>query len=297
MKTDNAQNLAKIERFLTARTPILHFWALTVFFTVLMVVFGQPLGLLEFTTQISGIHPQIQLATTAVAGLIVIGISRLALYHVAQRNSLSAMGCLLWILVEMIATITILCLTLWQMSGGGRLMLAPLAGDFVLGVLAVEALPYLIAYLAYSLHEEHQEVLRLQEQLESLQPKDTVIVGPLNDRTVNFYDKSKKLVFSTSCTNILYIEAADNYVNIHYLNESHEETFIIHNTLKDTERRTVDTSLIRCHRGYIVNIDNVKLLRKDGSNLILELNGSNKTIPVTKTYAAEITARLTLNNN
>lgn len=296
MKTDNIHNLAKLERFLTLKTPILHFWGLTVCFTVLMVVFGQPLGLLDFTTQLSGIHPQMQIATTAVAGLIIIGISRLALYLFAQRNSISPMGCLLWILVELIATISILCLTLWQISGGGRLELAPLAGDLVMGVLAVEALPYLIAYLAYLLHEEHLEVLRLQDQLEALRPQDTV-GGLPTERTINFYDKSKKLVFSTSCANILYIEAADNYVNIHYMNENHEETFIIHNTLKDTERHTVDTSLIRCHRGYIVNIDNVKVLRKDGTNLILELNGSSKTIPVTKTYASEITERLTLNNN
>lgn len=296
MRTDNAHNLAKIERFLTLKTPILHFWALTVFFTVLMVVFGQPLGLLDFTTQLTDVHPQMQIATTAVSGLLTIGISRLTLYIVSQRNSISAMGCLLWILVELIATVTILCLTLWQISGGGRLMLAPLAGDLVMGVLAVEALPYLIAYLAYLLHEEHLEVLRLQEELDALHPQDSV-GGQPTDRTVNFYDKGKKLVFSTSCANILYIEAADNYVNIHYMNENHEDTFIIHNTLKDTEKRTVDTSLIRCHRGYIVNIDNVKLLRKDGTNLILELNGSNKTIPVTKTYATEITERLTLDKN
>ena len=140
-------------------------------------------------------------------------------------------------------------------------------------------------------------MIRLQEELAKLQPRETVIAGPLNDHTINFYDKSNKLVFSTSCPNILYIEAADNYVNVHYLDENREETFIVHNSLKDTERYTVDTSLIRCHRGYIVNIDNVKLLRKDGANLILELNGCNKTIPVTKTYAAGITARLTLNNN
>ena len=297
MNIGDKRNLAEIDRFFSQRTPILHFWALTAFFTVLVVVFIQPLELLKFTTQLSGTHPQLQIAATAVAGLITIGISRFALYRFARKNSLSAMGCLLWILVELIATITVLCLTIWQVSGGGSLMLAPLAGDFVMGVLGTEAIPYLISLLAYRLHNEHLEVTRLQEQLERLQPQAPFVAGPLNDRTVNFYDKGKKLVFSTASSNILFIEAADNYVNIHYINEDHEDTFIIHNTLKDTEKDMADTSLMRCHRGYIVNIDNVKLLRKEGSVLLLELNRSSKTIPVTKTYAADITARLALNNN
>lgn len=296
MNVYQTRNLAEIDRFLARKTPILYFWALTAFLTVLMVVFGQPVGLLDFTTQLSGVDPQLQLATTAVAGLLTIGASRLLLSLYAKRQGITAMGCLLWILVELIATITVLCLTIWQISGGGKLTLAPLAGDFVMGVLAIEALPYLIAYLTYRLHEEHHEVLRLQEQLDLLQPQDPLVAGPLNDRTLNFYDKGERLVFSTAGANILYIEAADNYVNIHYLNDSHEDTFILHNTLKELEKRLSGTSLQRCHRGYIVNIDNVKLLRKEGSSLLLELNGSAKTIPVTKTYAADITSHLAPDN-
>lgn len=291
------RNLAEIDRFFTLRTPLLHFFALTIFFTVLMVVFGQPLDLLELTTQQSDIHPMAQLAATAVAGLLVIGVSRMLLYIYSRRSSISPMGCLLWILVELIATISVMCLTLWQISGGGKLMLAPLAGDLLMGVLVIEALPYLIAYLAYRLYEEKLEVKRLQEQLDQLQPKEPVVAGQPGDRTVNFYDKGKRLVFSTAGTNILYVEAADNYVNIHYLNEGHEDTFILHNSLKEMEKQLSDTPLTRCHRGYIVNIENVKLLRKEGASLLLELTGSSKTIPVTKTYAADITARLAPENH
>ena len=296
MNIYQTRNLAEFDKFFTQKTPVLHFWALTTFFSVIMVVFGEPLDVLGFTTQLSGLNPHAQIAITAVAGLIIIGLSRLILYIYAKRHSISPMGCLLWILVELIATIAVLCLTLWQISGCGKLALAPLAGDFLMGILIVEALPYLITYLAYRLQEEHFEVVRLQQQLDQLQPQEAFTTNTFNERTINFYDKGKRLVFSTASANILYIEAADNYVNIHYLNEGHEDTFILHNTLKETEKRLSDTNLIRCHRGYIINISNVKLLRKEGSTLLLELTGGNKTIPVTKTYASDITARLAPEN-
>lgn len=292
-----SQNWAKLDRFFTQKSPILYFLALTTFFSVLMVVFGQPLSLLNYTSQTSGINPHIQIAATAVAGLTIIILSRILLYLYAHRRDITAMGCLLWLLVELITTIAILCLTIWQISGGGHLSLAPLAGDFTMGVLVIEALPYLITYLAYRLNEERMEVQRLQDELERLQGHEPLIAGPLNDRTINFYDKSKHLAFSTASTNILYIESADNYVNIHYLNEGREETFILHNTLKEIENRLASTTIIRCHRSYIVNIENVKLLRKEAGALLLELNGGAKTIPVTKTYAADITARLAPDRN
>lgn len=297
MNIHQSQNLTELGRFLTQKTPILYFLTLSVFFGILMVVFGQPTGLLVFTTQLTDTNPQLQMTYTTVAGLLTLIVSRLLLYLVSRRQSMSPMECFIWLLAELIATIAVLCFTLWQVSGGGRLMLAPLAGDFLLGVIAIEALPYIISFLVFRLRESQDEVERLQEELQHLQRPDTQSPVSAGDRTVNFYDKGNRLVFSTAGNNILYIEAADNYVNIHYMNDGHEETFILHNTLKEMERMMHGTQLLRCHRGYMVNIGNVKLLRKEGSAFLLELNGSVKTIPVTKTYAATITERLAPTHN
>lgn len=292
MNIHQQRNLAEITPFFTQKTPISHFLILTVFFAVLIVVFGEPTGLLAFTTQSSSIIPQLQIAFTTVAGLLTLVASRIFLAILASRHDVTPTGILIWILVELIVNIAVLCFVLWQLSGGGSLTLAPLAGDLLLGLIAIEAMPYVISFLIYRLREEEREVQRLQELLDQNQSQEILVAGPLGERTINFYDRGKRLVFSTAGKNVLYIEAADNYVNIHYLNEGHEDTFILHNTLKEMERQLADTSLLRCHRGYMVNIDNVKLLRKEGISLILELSGSSKNIPVTKTYASTVTERL-----
>lgn len=286
------RDLTKINRFFTRRTPVMYFLALSLFFAVLIVVFGEPIGLLTFTSQRSEIIPQLQIAIISVAGILLLSISRVLLLIYSHHNDITPMGCLIWILAELIIIIAALCLLLWQVSGGGHLSLAPLAGDILLGIITIEAIPYTISYLAFRLRDEQHEVIRLRSELEHYQLQETNTPLSVGERIINFYDRGNRLVFSTSGKNVLYIESADNYVNIHYLNEGNEDTFILHNTLKDMERRLIDTPMLRCHRGYMVNIENVKLLRKEGITLLLELNGSSKTIPVTKTYAASVTERL-----
>ena len=285
-------DLAEISPFFTQKTPILHFLLLTVFFTVLVVVFGQPLGLLHFTEDRSELDGHLQVSLMAAAGLMVVSASRWLLSGYSHRRNAAPMTILIWLLAELIAVIAVMELVLWGLSGGGRLQMAPLAADLLMGILIVEALPYVIAMLVFRLRLEHAEVLRLHALVEDLHPADALNASGQSERTVNFHDKGGRLVFSTQGGNILYIEAADNYVNIHYLNDGHEDTFILHNSLKELEQRMQGGFMLRCHRGYMVNVDNVKLLRKEGQQLLMELNGSAKVIPVTKTYASSVTERL-----
>ncbi|MPN39054.1 hypothetical protein SDC9_186580 [bioreactor metagenome] len=86
--------------------------------------------------------------------------------------------------------------------------------------------------------------------------------------------------------NLLYIESADNYATIYYLNKSKKSHYLIRNSLKWMEEHlTKDTPLIRCHRSYIVNLDKVKILKKEKGGIMLELDAENTPdIAVSKTY-------------
>lgn len=109
-----------------------------------------------------------------------------------------------------------------------------------------------------------------------------------SSENMNFYDQGGKLAFSTKRTNVLFIEAADNYSNIHYINEGKEDTFILHSSLKKLENREKYEGLLRCHRGYMVNIENIKLIRKDKDGLVIELSQITKSIPVSRTYNEKV---------
>lgn len=282
---DQTLNIGSLRRFLTRQESILLFLAITLALTVLMVVFGQPTSLTEFTEQRTPISPLGQISISFVSGFVVLTISRELLYIVNWRHEVQPAACGVWLIVEMLLCVTVISLVFWAISGAGKVQLAALVGDIVLGFLGVQLVPYVISFLVYRLIEDRVEIARLRQVIEK---HDASLLPPV-DSTVNFYAKGGRLAFSTKMSNVLFLESADNYVNIHYLNEDKEDTFILHNTLKEIEKRFADSSLIRCHRGYMVNVENVKLMRKESLGLVLELNQSTKVIPVSKSYAGSVT--------
>ena len=66
--------------------------------------------------------------------------------------------------------------------------------------------------------------------------------------------------------------------------------------LKTVEESFRGSSLVRCHRKYIVNMDKVKVLRKEKEGYELDLdNDTIPQIPITKTYEKNVLAYF--NNN
>ena len=291
--TDQPLNLASIRRFLTRLDRIMLFLSLALLFAVLIVVFGQPTSILEYTVQQSQVSPLGQIAIAFISGFGVLILSRILLWLTGRHHSLSLAAMIIWIVAELIVCVSVMTLVIWALSGGGTVMLAPLVGALVLGMTGVLLVPTVVTYLVNRLYETRAELQRVRQLLghQDVQAKQAADAG------VNFFAKGGRLAFSTRMGNILYIESADNYVNIHYVNGEKEETFILFNSMKNIEKSFAGTSLMRCHRGYMVNADNVRLMRKEALGLVLELNHSAKTIPVSKSFAEPVTQYFAYNTN
>jgi DNA-binding LytR/AlgR family response regulator len=70
--------------------------------------------------------------------------------------------------------------------------------------------------------------------------------------------------------------------------------YILRCRLKTVEESFRGSSLVRCHRKYIVNLDKVSMLRKESEGYVLDLD--NEVIPpitVTKTYTDSILSHFT----
>lgn len=284
MNTDQTLNLPAIVRFLTSKEANLLFLALSFLMAVIIVVFVQPLSVLDYTTQSTRLSQLAQVALMCVGGYAIVAVSRLILLFVSSRKELSLYALASWMFVELVFCVAVTSLMAWSLSGGGAVLLAPLAGDILLGNVSVFLIPNVIAYLSFRLREMRSELVATRRRFAS-----ELQVAP-TEQSINFYDKGGRLSFSTRFASVLYIEAADNYANIHYINGDKEDTFILHNSLKDLEKEYSGMGLLRCHRGFMVNVANVKLMRKDRSGLVLELANTIKTIPVSKSYSAAVTA-------
>lgn len=291
--TDQPLNFATIRRFLTRFESILLFLSLTLVVAVLLVVFGQPTSILGYFEQQSSLTPLGQITISFISGFGVLALSRVLLSIVGRKHDLSPAAMVIWIVAELIVCVSVIALVLWGLCGGGTVDLASLVGALVLGMAGVLLVPTVVTYLIRRLREAQDEVVRLR-QLTGHQDGQAKQAA---EASVNFFAKGGRLAFSTRMGNILYIEAADNYVNIHYLNGEKEETFILFNSMKNIEKSFAGTSLMRCHRGYMVNADNVRLMRKEALGLVLEINHCAKTIPVSKSFAEPVTQYFAYNTN
>ena len=109
----------------------------------------------------------------------------------------------------------------------------------------------------------------------------------------NFYDEKGELKLSVSPELVYYLDAADNYVQIHYLNAGKLEKLLIRNSLKNIEWRFKDKGLVRCHRSYVVNLNLVKLFRRQEGELFLDFGDERlPAIPVSKSYGEGVMSKI-----
>ena len=115
--------------------------------------------------------------------------------------------------------------------------------------------------------------------------------APTPSRIINFFDDKDELQLSLRIDHIYFIESAENYVNIHYRNKENTERFTLRSTLKKQQEKLEKFGFIRCHRSYLVNFDNIMLLRKDKNGPYLDFGVPDMPqIPVSKTYLDAVTA-------
>lgn len=214
-----------------------------------------------------------------LTGVLVVVISRILMYWLSKKYTLLLWHYLIWVSAE--AFFMAVFYTLFE-----KLFLHDnrLVGDIfrasIKNTALVLLLPYSVLWLYFSWREKKIQLIKLTEN------------PPISDTSKNmlpFYDEKGELRFSIKLENFLYLESADNYVKIYYIDKGKTARFTLRNTIKRLEESLRRTKIIRCHRSYMVNFDKVKILRKDKDYLWLELDMPNAIdLPVSKTYIESV---------
>jgi len=122
--------------------------------------------------------------------------------------------------------------------------------------------------------------------------------APPASKIINFFDEKDELQLSLRLDHIYFIESAENYVNVYYRNKENTERFTLRSSLKKQQEKLEKHGFIRCHRSYLVNFDNILLLRKDKNGPYLDFGAPNlPQIPVSKTYLDSVTAYFISNSD
>lgn len=88
---------------------------------------------------------------------------------------------------------------------------------------------------------------------------------------------------------ILFIKSANNYVEIHYLEDDQIKKKLVRSTLAHIELIIESyPTLIRCHRICIVNTHFIEKLNGNCNNRTLTIRGYHKQIPVSRRYYLKV---------
>ena len=114
------------------------------------------------------------------------------------------------------------------------------------------------------------------------------------ENLVRFADNTGRLKLVIANDVIVYIEAQENYVSIHYLEGEHRKEYSLRQSMRGIEELMAKHGIIRCQRSYFVNPRHVKVLRRDKEGFIqAELDvASCKPVPVSPKYYEQLSKML-----
>lgn len=260
-----------------------HYLAGSVFFILTFSIFFMllytPFSMTVWFS-ISNIEQFGKTASFYVVALAILSISKIGMYAIQSKIRFTYPKYILWIIAEVV----IIALFYTHFT----YVFVPNVDDsvwYTMGkafgcVSLIIAIPYsiLTLYAAYRAKTEELEMLQYEM---SLQPEPTASYPSL----VNLYDYNGTLKLTISSESLYYMESQDNYVKIYYINQGKLSSYMLRCRTKAIEESLAGTSMVRCHRSYMVNvlkIDNIKKGTK-GRQIILN-NDEIKPIPVSKSY-------------
>lgn len=143
---------------------------------------------------------------------------------------------------------------------------------------------YFVAWLIWiSFRKGQQEQNLLMEKPE--EPLES-----LSDAKFQINDDSGNTRFEIEACSLLYLTSEDNYVMIHYISDGVSQKKLIRATLKSIEDEASRHGCIRCHRSFIVNQSMIRRVKRIGRNYHIQLQHSEESIPVSKSYESHFMA-------
>lgn len=214
-----------------------------------------------------------------LTGVLVVVISRIIMYYWGKKHTITISAYAGWIVLEIF--FMSLFYTIYTLVLNPEREYLSAFKESAINTSLVLLLPYSVLHLYFSYKEKERQLLLLKESQAEVAGRQNVF---------SFYDEKHELRLSVKRSNLLYMESADNYVCIWYLNKGALTKFMLRNSLKTLEEDLADTNVLRCHRSYMVNFDQVKVIRREKDGVYLELGIENvPDIPISKTYSEKVT--------
>lgn len=203
----------------------------------------------------------------------VVGISRIVMTVIGKKVRLSWWQYALWSFAEVFVFSCFAALYMALIYGTYGYF--PALGDCLRISFSILPYPYIIFALLFI-------VIRSDEE------------EAAEEDLVRFTDSTGRLKLVIAHDVILYIEAQENYVSIHYMEGEKQKEYSLRQSMRGIEELMERHGIIRCQRSYFVNPRHVKVLRRDKEGFIqAELDVLNaRPVPVSPKYYEQLSKLL-----
>lgn len=137
----------------------------------------------------------------------------------------------------------------------------------------------------------NQEFQQYNKQHTLSTPKDITSENLSAQVILSSEEKSGNL--SIDISQLLYIEADDNYLEVVYTQDTKIQKSILRNTLKNMES-VLGTykETFRCHRSYLVNLQNVEKITGNSQGYRLAFKNTDLEVPVARSAVKELKEKM-----
>ncbi|MFK7934324.1 MAG: LytR/AlgR family response regulator transcription factor, partial [Saprospiraceae bacterium] len=147
-----------------------------------------------------------------------------------------------------------------------------LYGTFMIGVI-----PFVVVSGIYLNREEH----KFQSISAEINQKRPTATAPIST-------KKEATIFEIPLPQIRYVEALQNYIKIGFVSAEGTITEQVERaTLKHFAEQAKNTSMVRCHRSFMVNQETIISSTGNAQGLQLRLADCDKVIPVSRSRVAQ----------
>ncbi len=292
----------KLPHYLIEKNNLVVQVAISVLFAIAFLALYIPLS--DSTTAWFSVEEENQFIYTAffiISSTIFLVLSRIMMYYMSKRLiRFTYPKFILWTVGEIVliglfhAYISLSVMHVETYSH------ALIIGKSILITFIALGFPFIVTDLSFAILDA-QRVLKIAKSVidsneTNNKTQKTAAESTVTDNpdVINFHDYTGALKFTVKLENIYYIKAEGNYVNVFYNNKGGISSFVLRNKIQAIEDSLAGTPLMRCHRTYIVNSNNIKLIRTEDEGYYIDFNQPGlESVPVSRTYSEKIVKRFT----
>lgn len=268
-----------IPEYLTRKGNLVRLVIFTAVFALAFINIYDPF-MVDTYLELSGIRLFLYSSFVILTGILVVVVSRMVMYYYCKARQLNYWRYTLWVFIEILVMAFVYSIYVKFILADQRDYME-IASISMKNTSLIILLPYTILWLYFSWQDK---TARLQEI------EDHNTTSDNQGRTmIPFRDEKGTLRLSIQHRDLLYLEAADNYVTVHYMHGNKIQKFMVRNTLRAFEEQLRESSILRCHRSFMVNLDKVRVIRKENDGIHLEVGlEPSVSLLVSKTYAEKV---------